>query len=89
MCPDKIYEVEPVTRLEGHGGLRLVLGEDGKTVKDVQFNITSTRFFEKLLGPTGLHILRKVFGIILLAIAIKLFISRSCSNDRHEPHRIN
>jgi len=48
MCPDKVYEVEPVTRLEGHGGLRLVLGEDGKTVKDVQFNITSTRFFEKL-----------------------------------------
>lgn len=48
MCPDKVYEIEPITRLEGHGGLRLVLGEDGKTVKDVQFNITSTRFFEKL-----------------------------------------
>ncbi len=46
--PDKVYEVEPVTRLEGHGGLRLVLSEDGKTVKDVQFNITTTRFFEKL-----------------------------------------
>ena len=44
----KIYEVEPVTRLEGHGGLRLVMSEDGKTVKDVQFNITATRFFEKL-----------------------------------------
>ena len=26
---------------------------------------------EKLFGPTGLHILRKAFGIILLAIAIK------------------
>ncbi len=38
--------VEPVTRLEGHGGLRIVLGDDGK-VKDAQFNITSTRFFEK------------------------------------------
>ena len=48
MSPDKVYEIEPVTRLEGHGGLRLVLGEDGKTVKDVQFNITTTRFFEKL-----------------------------------------
>ncbi len=48
MSPDKVYEVEPVTRLEGHGGMRLVLGEDGKTVKDVQFNITTTRFFEKL-----------------------------------------
>lgn len=28
---------------------------------------------EKLFGPTGLHILRKAFGVILLAIAIKMF----------------
>ena len=44
----KEIEVEPVTRLEGHGGLRLVLNDDG-TVNDVQFNITSTRFFEKFV----------------------------------------
>jgi F420-non-reducing hydrogenase large subunit len=44
----KEIEVEPVTRLEGHGALHLVLGDDG-TVKDVQFNIQSTRFFEKFL----------------------------------------
>ncbi len=44
----KTIEVEPVTRLEGHGGLRLVLGDDGK-VQNVQFNISSTRFFEKFL----------------------------------------
>ena len=44
----KEIEVEPVTRLEGHGGLRIVLGDDG-TVKDAQFNITSTRFFEKFV----------------------------------------
>lgn len=48
MCPDKVYEIEPVTRLEGHGGLRLILSDDGKKVKDVQFSVTSTRFFEKL-----------------------------------------
>jgi multiple antibiotic resistance protein len=30
-------------------------------------------FLEKLLGPGGINIVRKVFGIILLAIAIKLF----------------
>lgn len=42
----KEIEVEPITRLEGHGGLRLVIDDDGK-VKDVQFNVTSTRFFEK------------------------------------------
>lgn len=32
-----------------------------------------TRIIEKLLGPGGIAILQKVFGIILLAIAIKLF----------------
>ncbi len=35
--------------------------------------LTST--FERALGPGGLHILKKVFGIILLSIAIKLFIT--------------
>src|SRR6187455_1080400 len=30
-------------------------------------------FVEKFLGPSGINILRKVFGIILLAIAVKLF----------------
>jgi multiple antibiotic resistance protein len=30
-------------------------------------------FIEKLLGPTGIAIIRKVFGFILLAIAVKLF----------------
>jgi len=44
----KIIEVEPITRLEGHGGLRVTLGDDG-TVQDVQFNVQSTRFFEKFL----------------------------------------
>jgi multiple antibiotic resistance protein len=32
-----------------------------------------TRVIEKLLGEAGMAILKKVFGIILLAIAIKLF----------------
>ena len=36
-----------------------------------------TGFFERLLGPNGLHILRKFFGIILLAIAIRLFLSNT------------
>ncbi|RKD13733.1 hypothetical protein BCY91_09190 [Pelobium manganitolerans] len=30
-------------------------------------------WIEKILGPVGLQILRKAFGIILLAIAIKMF----------------
>jgi len=36
-----------------------------------------TTFFERILGPNGVHILRKFFGIILLAIAIKLFLSNT------------
>ena len=32
---------------------------------------------EKLLGPGGINILRKVFGIIMLAIAVKLFTSNA------------
>jgi multiple antibiotic resistance protein len=36
-----------------------------------------TSFFEKILGPAGLQILKKTFGIILLSIAIKLFISNT------------
>ena len=36
-----------------------------------------TTKIERLLGPTGLHILKKFFGIILIAIAIRLFISNT------------
>jgi multiple antibiotic resistance protein len=36
-----------------------------------------TTFFERMIGPNGLHILRKFFGIILLAISIKLFLSNT------------
>lgn len=33
---------------------------------------TSTRI-EKIIGPNGIQIIRKIFGVILLAIAVKLF----------------
>lgn len=36
--------------------------------------LTSAKI-EKLLGETGISILRKVFGVILLAISVKLFAS--------------
>jgi F420-non-reducing hydrogenase large subunit len=48
MTEEKVIRVDPVTRLEGHGSLTLKMGTDGK-VKDVQFNVESTRFFEKFL----------------------------------------
>ncbi len=48
MTDERVVKIDPVTRLEGHGALTLKMGTDGK-VKDVQFNVQSTRFFEKFL----------------------------------------
>ena len=42
----KELKIEPITRLEGHGDVKIILGDDG-TVQDVKLMITSTRFFEK------------------------------------------
>ncbi len=39
----------------------------------VYFVLKNTNRLEKLLGKNGLSVLRKSFGVILLAIAIKLF----------------
>ncbi|MVN89790.1 MarC family protein [Mucilaginibacter aquatilis] len=39
--------------------------------------LKNVKLLEQLLGKTGLGVLRKAFGIILLAIAIKLFRSNS------------
>tara|TARA_B110000046_G_scaffold31195_2_gene33065 strand:+ start:2399 stop:2965 length:567 start_codon:yes stop_codon:yes gene_type:complete len=37
--------------------------------------LKTTKQIEKLIGQTGIAVIRKVFGIILLAIAVKLFRS--------------
>jgi multiple antibiotic resistance protein len=39
--------------------------------------LKATKLVERILGPTGILILTKVFGIILLAIAIRLFLSNT------------
>ena len=39
----------------------------------VYFVLKLTKQIERVLGPGGIAILKKVFGIILLAIAVKLF----------------
>ena len=39
--------------------------------------LKSTKWIEHLLGPGGIAILKKVFGIVLLAIAVKLFTSNA------------
>jgi multiple antibiotic resistance protein len=36
-----------------------------------------TKVFERILGAGGLQILKKVFGVILLSIAIKLFLTNT------------
>lgn len=43
----------------------------------VYFVLRLTSVFEKVLGQGGLQILKKVFGVILLSIAIKLFMSNT------------
>ena len=35
--------------------------------------LKSSKLIEKKLGKSGINIIRKVFGIVLLAIAVKLF----------------
>jgi multiple antibiotic resistance protein len=39
--------------------------------------LKSTKFIEKILGQGGMAIIKKIFGIILLSIAIKLFLSNT------------
>ena len=49
--------------------------------------LRNTKRLEKLFGPGGIIILRKVFGIVLLAIAIKLFLTNfgTVLNLAHAP----
>ena len=39
--------------------------------------LKSTTVIEKFLGQGGIAIMKKIFGIILLSIAIKLFMSNT------------
>jgi len=39
--------------------------------------LRATEFFERVLGEGGIQVLKKFFGIILLAIAIRLFLSNT------------
>lgn len=39
--------------------------------------LKSLRFIAKILGPSGLNAVRKFFGVILLAIAVKIFATNA------------
>ncbi|MBK9730050.1 MAG: MarC family protein [Chitinophagaceae bacterium] len=43
----------------------------------VYFVLRNTHHIEKLLGIGGINLLRKIFGVILLALAVKLFKSNA------------
>jgi multiple antibiotic resistance protein len=40
----------------------------------IYFTLRSLNFLEKLLGPGGILVIRKFFGVILIAIAVKMFM---------------
>ena len=41
----------------------------------VYFVIKKVNWVEKLLGKGGIYILRKMFGVILLAMSVKLIVT--------------
>ena len=43
----------------------------------VYVTLRSINFIEKVLGPSGISVIRKFFGVILLAIAVKIFRSNA------------
>jgi multiple antibiotic resistance protein len=49
----------------------------------VYFVLKATRTFERILGEGGIQVLQKIFGVILLSIAVKLFISNTGINIGH------
>jgi multiple antibiotic resistance protein len=39
--------------------------------------LKSLKLIEKVLGPSGMAVIRKFFGVILLAIAVKIFATNA------------
>ena len=62
----KTLRIDPITRLEGHGEITIKLGPKN-TVEDLQFNVSSVRFFEKFLEGRNAehapHIAPRICGI--------------------------
>ena len=83
----KISSIVPIAFpiLAGAGSLTSILALRGEFAREnivvaiviniliIFFVLKLTKRIERLLGPGGLIIIKKVFGIILLAIAVKLF----------------
>ncbi len=41
----------------------------------IYITLRSVNFLERILGPSGISVIRKFFGVILIAIAVKIFRS--------------
>ena len=54
--------------IDGYSYIEIFLG----IMINIVFILSKLIYNERLLGPSGIEILRRVFGILLLAIAIKL-----------------
>ena len=74
---DNEIKIEPITRLEGHGSITIKMNK-GK-VADVQFNVNSTRFFEKFLevrlAEDARIIAPRICGICPVSLLARLRLS--------------
>jgi multiple antibiotic resistance protein len=43
----------------------------------IYITLRSVNFLERILGPSGIAVIRKFFGVILLAIAVKIFTTNT------------
>lgn len=43
----------------------------------IYITLRSINLLERLLGPSGIFVIRKFFGVILIAIAVKIFMSNT------------
>jgi multiple antibiotic resistance protein len=43
----------------------------------IYVTLRSVNFLERILGPSGIAVIRKFFGVILLAIAVKIFTTNT------------
>jgi len=63
--------------LRAEYSLTVILVALGANMGVVFLALSSTKKIEKVIGINGIYVLKKAFGIILLAIAIKLFMSNT------------
>ena len=72
-----------VFRLIGKLGVAEERGKGKKIVLSFRTKQKSSKKIEKVLGKAGLGVIRKIFGVVLLAIAVKLFATNILSLFEH------